>query len=995
MELGSSVRRRERSGRGSGLKLAWLLVWLMLSGWVAECLARGSDGSGRLVYGGAELLQLRGNEATPSPDLLTQVPGELLRPHHAGRARKRGKKGGVRQRTRKAKKLPLPPILLCNARSLRYKMDKLRTQVGVSYEYRESGLLVFTETWFVKDLADSFVQVEGFSHIRSDREDSSEKRRGGGLCVYVKDSWCRNFAVRDNICNPDLELLCVTLRPYYLPREFSNIFLCVVYVPPDARAANTASQIADCVHRHLQNKPDAPMLVLGDLNHCPLEKYLPGFQQYVRCATRNNNTLDKCFGNIKGAYTARAKAPLTTSCDHMAVHLTPTYRSVFKTCKPITKTTHVWSEDAVEQLKGCFLCTDWDVFFHDANINVATETITDYITFCVDSIIPQKTITKYPNNKPYVTKEIKECIRRRRTAFRAGDTAAMKAAERDLEQQMRESRRQRKVRAEQELANSNIKRLWNSIRKMTNMEPTRKPMVAQNECTKANELNDFFMRFETDSVDKCYDVLNALPYSGVDDRIIIDPGSVTKVFKSMNTNKATGPDGMGAFLLKTCAEELTPAWHRLFQVSIDTHTVPDLWKKSIIVPVPKMSCPLVNNDYRPVALTSNVVKSLERIITEELRKETEASLDPYQFAYAKNRGTSDAISTLTHRVLKHLEDAKTYARLLFVDFSSAFNTIHPDILLRGLARLRVNPFLIRWYFSFLSKRPQQVRFNSVLSDKAVSSTGAPQGTVSSSLLFTLYTNECVSSQANQYVIKFSDDTVILSLLTSEDNISSHTTGVDRFVRWCDEHHLQINVKKTQEIVVDPRSVGDHTPITVHGHDIKQVDSYKYLGVQIDCQMNWHSHVTCLCSKIHQRLHFLRRLRLFGVCRNIMLIFYRASIESIVRYGITSWFGNLSVKYKSEVFRLVKTAGKVMGMSAPPITPQVLFDESAIGQAKKIVSDPSHILHREYRLLPSGMRYETHKWHYNRYKYSFIPLSITLLNVSLAEGRQRGRRARRM
>lgn len=309
----------------------------------------------------------------------------------------------------------------------------------------------------------------------------------------------------------------------------------------------------------------------------------------------------------------------------------------------------------------------------------------------------------------------------------------------------------------------------------------------------------------------------------------------------------------------------------------------------------------------------------------------------------------------------------------------------------GLARLRVNPSLIRWYYSFLSNRPQQVRFNSVLSEKAVSSTGAPQGTVSSSLLFTLYTNECVSSQVNQYVIKFSDDTVILSLLTSKDNISSHTTGVDRFVEWCDEHHLQINVKKTQEIVVDPRSVGDHSEITIHGHNIKQVNSYKYLGVQIDCEMSWHTHVTSLCSKIHQRLHFLRRLRLFGVCRNIMLIFYRASIESIVRYGITSWFGNLSVKYKSEIFRLVKMAGKIMGMSAPPITPQAMFEQSTISQVKKIVSDPSHILHRGYRLMPSGRRYELYKCKYNRYKYSFVPISVTLLNGSLEEGRRRGRR----
>ena len=203
--------------------------------------------------------------------------------------------------------------------------------------------------------------------------------------------------------------------------------------------------------------------------------------------------------------------------------------------------------------------------------------------------------------------------------------------------------------------------------------------------------------------------------------------------------------------------------------------------------------------------------------------------------------------------------------------------------------------------------------------------------------------------------------------------------------------FQIDAKKTEEIIVDPRFIGDHTMITIHGHDIKQVTSYKYLGVQIDCEMSWHSHVTSLCAKLHQRLHFLRRLRLFGVCRNIMLIFYRASIESIVRYSITSWFGNLSVKYKSEILRLVKMAGKIMGMSTPPITPQVTFEQSTIEQAKKIVSDPSHVLYPEYRLLPSGRRYGAHAWKYNRYKYSFVPLSITLLNDVLVEGRQRGRR----
>lgn len=121
-----------------------------------------------------------------------------------------------------------------------------------------------------------------------------------------------------------------------------------------------------------------------------------------------------------------------------------------------------------------------------------------------------------------------------------------------------------------------------------------------------------------------------------------------------------------------------------------------------------------------------------------------------------------------------------------------------------------------------------------------------------------------------------------------------------FVEWCDEHHLQINVGKTEEIVVDPKSIGDHTAISIHNQTIQQVVSYKYLGVQIDRDMSWHSHVQNVCAKIHQRLHFLWRLRLFGVNRNIMMVFYNASILSVLRYGVSSWFGNLTVKLKPKL-----------------------------------------------------------------------------------------------
>lgn len=103
---------------------------------------------------------------------------------------------------------------------------------------------------------------------------------------------------------------------------------------------------------------------------------------------------------------------------------------------------------------------------------------------------------------------------------------------------------------------------------------------------------------------------------------------------------------------------------------------------------------------------------------EVLHTEVEPMLNKHQFAYTQNWSTTDAISTAMYLTLKHLESPNAYARRLFVDFSSAFNLIQPDILLRELVELKVNLFLIMWYHSFLSNRPQQVKLNSPLSDPA-------------------------------------------------------------------------------------------------------------------------------------------------------------------------------------------------------------------------------------------------------------------------------------
>ncbi|KAG1940176.1 hypothetical protein F2P79_016894 [Pimephales promelas] len=296
-----------------------------------------------LSYTRLELLALRAAGDHPPPNLI-----EDIRSSDPGRrTRRRGKRGGIRQHLRRrGNRPPLPSMILSNVRSLKRKMDELRINASACYEYRESSIMVFTETWLRPDVPDSLCEVEGFSFIRSDRSETSGKERGGGICVFINDKWCRQYTVRKIVCNPDVELMCLSLRPLYLPREFGNIILCSVYVPPSGNAANAAAHITDCVHQQLLRTPEAAVVILGDFNHCNLELSLPGFSQYVKCGTREDRILDKCYCNVKNAYVSRAKPPLSNS-DHNVVHLIPTYRTVLKSCKPHTKTVKVWTSDSI------------------------------------------------------------------------------------------------------------------------------------------------------------------------------------------------------------------------------------------------------------------------------------------------------------------------------------------------------------------------------------------------------------------------------------------------------------------------------------------------------------------------------------------------------------------------------------------------------------------------------------------------------------------------
>ncbi len=149
-----------------------------------------------------------------------------------------------------------------------------------------------------------------------------------------------------------------------------------------------------------------------------------------------------------------------------------------------------------------------------------------------------------------------------------------------------------------------------------------------------------------------------------------------------------------------------------------------------------------------------------------------------------NRSTDDAISHILHSSLTHIDSSNgNYARLLFIDCSSAFNTIVPIKLASKLTDLGLNSSLCDWIQDFLTGRPQVVKVGQFTSNSITLNVGAPQGCVLNPLLYSLYTHDCVSSHSSTSIIKFADDTVVLGLISNNDETAyldyTHSTQVEK------------------------------------------------------------------------------------------------------------------------------------------------------------------------------------------------------------------------
>ncbi len=162
----------------------------------------------------------------------------------------------------------------------------------------------------------------------------------------------------------------------------------------------------------------------------------------------------------------------------------------------------------------------------------------------------------------------------------------------------------------------------------------------------AEELNTFYGRFECNGGSATLTIsMSGSSRQSSDDHVFtVSEDEVRRELKRVNVRKAAWPDGITGRVLRSCADQLAGLFTSIFNESLATSVIPTSFKKSVIIPVPKNSKPSCLNDYRPVALTSIVMKVFERLLKNHICSSIPATLDPLQFAYRPNRSTDCHLS---------------------------------------------------------------------------------------------------------------------------------------------------------------------------------------------------------------------------------------------------------------------------------------------------------------------------------------------------------------
>ena len=324
---------------------------------------------------------------------------------------------------------------------------------------------------------------------------------------------------------------------------------------------------------------------------------------------------------------------------------------------------------------------------------------------------------------------------------------------------------------------------------------------------------------------------------------------IIKTIDSIPRYSAMGPDRVPPILLKECKQELAPALQIMWRKSLDSGEIPKIYLQQSIIPIYKKSGRAMAANYRPISLTSQIIKLFERM----LRVKLVEHLETYRLLSDNQHGFRRGRSCLTN-LLHHLDsiisilEENNNADVVYIDMSKAFDKVNHHTLLYKLSQMGIGGKILKWIDSFLSGRYQQVVINGVSSEPAKVLSGVPQGTVLGPVLFIAYMNDICSVIKHSIIRIFADDSKIIKSIRNPADREKLIEDLHAILTWAKNNSMELNIDKYQLLQHGLNDDLRH-PYQLNGDiEIKNSSPVKDLGVLITDNLSTRDHILKITSE---------------------------------------------------------------------------------------------------------------------------------------------------
>ena len=326
----------------------------------------------------------------------------------------------------------------------------------------------------------------------------------------------------------------------------------------------------------------------------------------------------------------------------------------------------------------------------------------------------------------------------------------------------------------------------------------------------------------------------------------------------------------------------------IYKESINSMSVPGKWKESIVSVLFKKGNKLLAGNYRPVSLTCILCKVLESILRDHFIEHMVRNLLFSDKQYGFISGRSSTLQLL--KVLDEWTDAMDEGHsvdCVYMDFQKAFDTVPHRRLLSKVRTYGFNENMINWIEQFITGRTQRVRIDGEFSESKVVISGIPQGSVLGPFLFLVFVND-MPELVESMLYLFADDNKIFKVIrhpiSDRDDMQA---DLDKLYTWSKVWLMRIHPDKLFGMEIGGWRENPQHDYTVGPMLVKHSTMEKDIGVEVDDQLRFSSHIDTITKKANSKAGWLRRSFRF-MTPILFRPLYIAIVRSQLEYAAQVW-----------------------------------------------------------------------------------------------------------